>query len=173
MAKIPFMTPKDKLRWKRLGEAFTNTVRSNAKLYDRWVAGKSAKQLKSHFTFKLGEIKYLFDSKNPAQFWQLETGREEGKRPPHKPLVDWVKRRNITQDRKQVERIAYAIANDIAKNGTRRTDSRYGRKKNKKTDQIFTKPFERFQKQVDLFALKYSDEIVKRAIIETDKIFKQ
>jgi hypothetical protein len=70
---------------------------------------------------KTGNINRQFLSKQivyPAPHASdIEFGRLPGSMPPVQPLEEWVRRKQIANDPKDVRRIAFAIAKDIEKNG--------------------------------------------------------
>lgn len=72
------------------------------------------------------------------EFYQVwETGRKPGKRPPIKPILEWVLIR-VTSDPVQARNIAYAIATKIGREGTKLY--RQGGRKD-----IYTPPFEKLE----------------------------
>jgi len=54
----------------------------------------------------------------PGYYTYVDKGRKKGKRPPIKPIIDWVKRNKLEiPDGSSVESIAFAVANSIANEG--------------------------------------------------------
>jgi hypothetical protein len=54
----------------------------------------------------------------PGYYTYVDKGRKKGKRPPIKPIIDWVKRNKLEiPDGSSVESIAFAVANSIANDG--------------------------------------------------------
>ena len=51
-------------------------------------------------------------------YW-VEYGRKAGGMPPVKLIAEWVRKRHITSDESDIESIAFAIARNIAANGTK------------------------------------------------------
>lgn len=51
-------------------------------------------------------------------YW-VEYGRKAGGMPPVKLIAEWVRKRHITSDESEIESIAFAIARNIAANGTK------------------------------------------------------
>jgi len=51
-------------------------------------------------------------------YW-VEYGRKAGGMPPVKLIAEWVRKRHISSDESEIESIAFAIARNIAANGTR------------------------------------------------------
>lgn len=51
-------------------------------------------------------------------YW-VEYGRKAGGMPPVKLIAEWVRKRHITSDESEIESIAFAIAKNIAANGTK------------------------------------------------------
>lgn len=51
-------------------------------------------------------------------YW-VEYGRKAGGMPPVKLIAEWVRKRHITSDEGEIESIAFAIARNIAANGTK------------------------------------------------------
>lgn len=74
--------------------------------------GKTRDSLRYEATDSRG---ILFGGKS---FAFVEEGRGPGRRPPTKPLFDWVLAKGIESDEKKVKGIAYAIAAKIASQGT-------------------------------------------------------
>jgi hypothetical protein len=48
----------------------------------------------------------------------VEYGRKSGKMPPSQPMQDWVKKKGLAKDEKEVKLIAFLIARSIGENGT-------------------------------------------------------
>ena len=48
----------------------------------------------------------------------IEYGRLPGSQPPVEPIKGWIRRKGIAGDDKEVNKIAWAIAKDLKKNGT-------------------------------------------------------
>ena len=48
----------------------------------------------------------------------IEFGRIPGIMPPIEPIKDWVRRKGLAAEEKQINSIAWAIAQDLKKNGT-------------------------------------------------------
>ncbi len=55
----------------------------------------------------------------PAHIQFAKYGRGPGKQPPHKAILDWVKREGVIFPDSTAEGTAWAIAKSIAKNGTK------------------------------------------------------
>lgn len=54
----------------------------------------------------------------PGYYTYVDKGRKKGKRPPIKPIIDWVKRNKLDiPEGSSVESIAFAVANSIANDG--------------------------------------------------------
>ena len=51
-------------------------------------------------------------------YW-VEYGRKAGGMPPVKLIAEWVRKRHISSDESEIESIAFAIARNIAANGTK------------------------------------------------------
>ena len=51
-------------------------------------------------------------------YW-VEYGRKAGGMPPVKLIAEWVRKRHISSDESEIESIAFAIAKNIAANGTK------------------------------------------------------
>ena len=51
-------------------------------------------------------------------YW-VEYGRKAGGMPPVKLIKEWVRKKHITSDEKEIDSIAFAIARNIAANGTK------------------------------------------------------
>ena len=51
-------------------------------------------------------------------YW-VEYGRKAGGMPPVELIAEWVRKRHITSDESEIESIAFAIARNIAANGTK------------------------------------------------------
>ncbi len=49
----------------------------------------------------------------------VEYGRKAGGMPPVKLIAEWVRKRHISSDESEIESIAFAIARNIAANGTK------------------------------------------------------
>ena len=62
---------------------------------------------------------------NAPKYWEYANdGRDKGGRPPIKVIADWIKRRNITPERRngklpEPEQLPFMIANAIARDGTK------------------------------------------------------
>ena len=78
---------------------------------------------------KPGEAKVLFDS---SYAYFVEHGRRAGKRPPvdekregGQSLMDWVKKRGLASDPKDIKQIAFLIARKIGRTGIKATPFLY------------------------------------------------
>ena len=82
-------------------------------------------------------------------YW-VEYGRKAGGMPPVKLIAEWVRKRHITSDESEIESIAFAIARNIAANGT-------------KAKPFLTPSYEENKSRID--------EIMQRAINEVTNNF--
>ena len=56
----------------------------------------------------------------PGYYTYVDKGRKKGKRPPIKPIIDWVKENKLDiPEGSSAESIAFAVANSIAKDGVK------------------------------------------------------
>lgn len=74
------------------------------------------------YTTKKGSVKVERDSVilfTPSHIQFAKYGRGAGKMPPVEPLIDWVRKKGIVTEEKEIKGTAWAIAKSIAKNGTK------------------------------------------------------
>jgi len=64
------------------------------------------------------EVFSSMPGKDYNYIWTLEWGRGPGKRPPMKPILEWVKSRNIGGSESEQNSIAFLIARKIGQKGS-------------------------------------------------------
>ena len=81
-------------------------------------------------------------------YW-VEYGRKAGGMPPVKLIAEWVRKRHITSDESEIESIAFAIARNIAANGT-------------KAKPFLTPSYEENKSRIDEIMQKAINEVTER-----------
>ena len=81
-------------------------------------------------------------------YW-VEYGRKSGGMPPVKLIAEWVRKRHISSDESEIESIAFAIARNIAANGT-------------KAKPFLTPSYEENKARIDEIMQKAINEVTER-----------
>ena len=81
-------------------------------------------------------------------YW-VEYGRKAGGMPPVKLIAEWVRKRHISSDESEIESIAFAIAKNIAANGT-------------KAKPFLTPSYEENKARIDEIMQKAINEVTER-----------
>ena len=81
-------------------------------------------------------------------YW-VEYGRKAGGMPPVKLIKEWVRKKHITSNEKEIESIAFAIAKNIAANGT-------------KAKPFLTPSYEENKSRIDEIMEKAINEVTER-----------
>lgn len=168
MTLSDILTDRDLGKFYKLAQSFCATVRASAKRYNKWVTGNSSSLLNCNVEVVGNSLQAVcsFQGKY-AQFWQLQTGRKEGKMPPVSALYKWSKQRGIsfTSDKERWG-FAWALAKTIADSGTLQY-----RQKNK-LDGIFNKNWIAFQKNFDRYVQMWCEKILSDEVARIDNNFK-
>jgi hypothetical protein len=78
---------------------------------------ETSKKEASKFPIKID--KDSIDVFLPSYYEWVDSGRKAGKRPPIKPIIDWIKREKIDTKDIGIVSLAYAISNSIGIEGTK------------------------------------------------------
>ena len=65
-----------------------------------------------------GNVKVEYNAKYASV---VEFGRRAGKFPPLQPMEDWVKKRGLADDPKEIKQVAFLVSRKIARNGIKPT----------------------------------------------------
>lgn len=96
-------------------------------------SGRTGKSLKSNVKVMRNSFAVQFEGGDWVEF--VENGRRKGKRPPTKPIIEWIKQKNVKTFKKtksggrvfvkrtpaRIKSMAYAIAKRIGEEGTQAT----------------------------------------------------